>query len=222
MNNKTIIITGVSDGLGLATAKKLLEKEYEVIGLSRSKPNDDRIDYIPLDLTNEKSIVEAAKQINRIGKRFCFINCAGVMADEDKIEMGEIERVFQTNTTGPILLEQLIFETVKKTGSDIINIISTSATRGDVDQPIYSSSKWGLLGYTKSLTARLKSTPARAISFIPGGFISDMPKKIGRTIADPENWTPVEIIADELIKVVETSSRIEISEIIINRKSDEN
>lgn len=218
MNNKQIIITGVSDGLGATTAQKLLEKGYKVIGLSRSKPNDDRIEYISLDLTDEKSIMEAAEKLNKINEQFCFINCAGVMADEAKNEAAEIERVFKTNTTGPILLEQLLFEKVVTTESDIINVISTSATRGDVNQPIYSSSKWGLSGYTKSLTARLKSTPARAISFIPGGFISDMPKKIGRTIADPENWTPVEIIADELIKVVETPKQIEISEVIINRK----
>lgn len=218
MKHQTIFITGASDGLGFATSQILLEKGYKIIGLSRSKPDDDRIEYIELDLADEASIKSVANVINQTKDEFVFLNCAGVMADESKVDAVEIERVFRVNTTGPILLEQLIFDTVKSTASDIINIISTSATRGDINQPIYSSSKWGLLGFTKGLTARLKSTKARAVSVIPGGFVSKMPEKIGQTIADPENWMPVEIVAGELVKIIETPKQAEMSEVVINRK----
>lgn len=43
-------------------------------------------------------------------------------------------------------------------------------------------------------------------------------KITGEQLSDPENWMPVEIIANELVKVVETPKQAEISEIIINRK----
>ena len=74
-------------------------------------------------------------------------------------------------------------------------------------------------GYTKSLQELFKGKKSRAISFCPGGMRNKMLEKItGEQLSDPENWMPVEIIADELVKVVETPKQAEISEIIINRK----
>ena len=140
------------------------------------------------------------------------------MAREDELTMAELDRVFRTNVTGVILLEQLLFDQIKSVDGEIINVISTSALRGDVAQPIYSSSKWALRGFTQSLQARLKGSKARAISFVPGGFISKMAEKIGRTIPDPENWMPVEDVSQALYDVIKAPKTYEVSEIVLNRK----
>ncbi|MDR3125511.1 MAG: SDR family oxidoreductase [Candidatus Nomurabacteria bacterium] len=217
--NKTILITGASDGLGFATAGKLLAKGYRVIGLSRSKPRDDRIDYIELDLTDENSIKNAVQQILTLPDEIdILVNCAGVMAREDDLSREELDRVFWSNALGVILLESLLLPKIKEIGADVINVISTTALRGDTRQPIYGASKWALRGFTKSLQEQFKGANARAVNFVSGGFVSRMPEKIGKTIDDPENWLPVDIVADELVKVIETPKRAEISEIIVNRK----
>jgi NAD(P)-dependent dehydrogenase (short-subunit alcohol dehydrogenase family) len=100
----------------------------------------------------------------------------------------------------------------------IINIISTSALRGDVAQPIYSTSKWALRGFTLGLQARFKGTKARAVSFVPGGFRTRMSDKIGKPIPDPENWMPVEDVAHELVSVLKAPRTLEMSEVVVNRK----
>jgi NAD(P)-dependent dehydrogenase (short-subunit alcohol dehydrogenase family) len=217
---KTILITGASDGLGFAAARKLLERGgARVISLSRSQPSDDRIGHIPLDLTDENSIKNAVEQILALSDKIdVLINCAGVMAREDDLSYPEIRRVFETNVMGVILLESLLVPKIKADGIDVINVISTTATRGDTRLPIYSASKWALRGFTKSLQEQFKGTAARAVNFIPGGFMSKMSEKIDQPVDDPENWPPVEIMADELVKVIETPKQVEISEIIINRK----
>lgn len=174
--------------------------------------------HIPLDLTDEQSIESAVNAINQIEGQIVLINCAGVMAREDELTMAELDRVFRTNVTGVILLEQLLFDQIKSVDGEIINVISTSALRGDVAQPIYSSSKWALRGFTQSLQARLKGSKARAISFVPGGFISKMAEKIGRTIPDPENWMPVEDVSQALYDVIKAPKTYEVSEIVLNRK----
>jgi short-subunit dehydrogenase len=140
------------------------------------------------------------------------------MAREDDLSYPEIRRVFETNVMGVILLESLLVPKIKEAGIDVINVISTTATRSDTRLPIYSASKWALRGFTKSLSEQFKGTAARAVNFIPGGFMSKMSEKIGQPVNDPENWPPVEIMADALVQVVETPKQVEISEIIINRK----
>jgi NAD(P)-dependent dehydrogenase (short-subunit alcohol dehydrogenase family) len=191
----------------------------KVISLSRSQPSDDRIGYIPLDLTDENSIKNAVEQILALPDKIdVLINCAGVMARENDLSYPDIRRVFETNAMGVILLESLLVPKIKADDIDVINVISTTATRGDTRLPIYSASKWALRGFTKSLSEQFKGTAARAVNFIPGGFMSKMSEKIGQPVSDPENWPPVEIMADELVKVIETPKQVEISEIIINRK----
>ncbi|MCL2037526.1 SDR family oxidoreductase [Candidatus Saccharibacteria bacterium] len=210
-------ITGASDRLGCELAKLLLEDGEKVVGLSRTKP-DYEVDFLKLDLTNEDSIREAANEIAKTDGEISLVNCAGVMARETENNFAEISRVFLTNTMGPILLENLLFDKIRVEGGEFVNIISTSATRGDIRQPIYSSSKWGLRGFTLGLSERLKGSRARAISFVPGGFLSRMAEKIDKQIADPENWAPVADVAKMLYEVLKTPRTVEISEIVVNRK----
>jgi short-subunit dehydrogenase len=217
----TYFITGASDGLGKSLAEILLkENDSKVVGLSRSKPEITNLtDYIELDLTDETSIKKAADKIAQTDGEINLINCAGVMAREEELDFAEIERVFKTNTTGVMLLESLLLNPIKARGGGmIINVISTSALRGDVAQPIYSTSKWAIRGFTKGLQARLKGTGVRVVSFVPGGFLTKMSEKIGKPISNPRDWMPVEDVAYELASVVKAPKTFGMSEVVINRK----
>ena len=219
-----IIITGASGGLGLAIAKLLTSKGQEVVSLSRSKPHEEKINWIKTDLTDYQSIALAAHSILNSNDHIeALVNCAGVTSYEDLngLTPSELERMFKTNVTGAMYLTSQLLDRLKQDGTDIVNIGATIALKsGYAQQSVYSTTKWALRGFTQNLSDDLKQTKCRVISVILGGFNSKMHEKVtGKPIADPENWMSVEDIAKCISQILELPKNMEISEIIINRKA---
>lgn len=219
-----IIITGASDGLGLAVAKKLIEQNKRVVCLSRTKPTDDTIEWLETDLTdydsNEKT---ASKILNESDKIEALINSATVVSYEKMSELtpSEIDKMFNTNVTGPIYLESKLLEKIKADQGDIINIGATIALRGGgPEQSMYSTVKWAMRGFTVNLQDELKGTKARAVNLLLGGFQSRLHEKVtGKPIENPDDWMPVEDVAEAVVDVLNTPKTMELSEVVINRKT---
>ena len=219
-----IIITGASDGLGLAVAKLLNSKGKKVTSLSRTKPSIDAIDWIKTDLEDEQSIHATVTTLLETEEPFeALINCAAVTSyeDLDALTPRELERMFKTNVTAPMYLTSLLLDRLKRDESDIINVGATIALKsGYVQQSVYSTTKWALRGFTQNLAEELKPTKCRVVSFLLGGFNSKMHEKVtGNPILDPDNWMSVNDIAKCMVQILELPKSMEISEIIVNRKS---
>lgn len=218
------IVTGASDGLGLAIAERLSSKGNKVVSLSRTRPSPKGIAWVKVDLLDEDSIIKAAGLLLKDKEPIeGLINCAAVASyeDMDKLTPGELERMFKTNVTAPMLLTSQLLDRLKRDGADIVNVGATIALKvGYAQQSVYSTTKWALRGFTQNLAEDLKPTSCRVISFIVGGFNSKMHEKVtGKPIADPENWMRVEDIALCLSQVLELPKSMEVSEIIVNRKA---
>lgn len=218
------IITGASDGLGLAIAKLLSSKGKKVASLSRTRPQLDGIAWVQVDLLNEDSVAKAAALLLKDDEPIeALINCAAVTSyeDIDKLTPSEIERMFKTNVTAPMLLTSKLLERLKHDGADIVNVGATIALKaGYAQQSVYSTTKWALRGFTQNLAEELKPTKCRVVSLLLGGFNSKMHEKVtGQSITDPENWMRVDDIALCLIQILELPKNMEISEIVVNRKT---
>jgi len=159
------IITGVSKGIGLALAKKLLEHNYYVIGTSTTGNNDVILDanfeLHELNLGHTESIkafksIIASKNI----KVDLLINNAGIGPDLGFMlpEEKSYDQTFEINTKGTVFFTEAILEHLNK-GSKIINISSkmgsiSNCTR--VNSIAYCMSKTALNMYTKLLANRLQ------------------------------------------------------------------
>lgn len=218
------IITGASDGLGLAIAELLASKGKKVVSLSRTKPPTNNIDWIKVDLIDGKSVEHAADQLLQQEDTLeALINCAAVTSyeDIDSLTAGELDRMFKTNVTSAMLLTSKLLNRLKQDGADIVNVGATIALKsGYAQQSVYSTTKWALRGFTQNLSDELKPTTCRVTSLLLGGFNSKMHQKVtGKAIADPDNWMRVEDIASYLVQILELPKNMEISEVIINRKA---
>jgi NAD(P)-dependent dehydrogenase (short-subunit alcohol dehydrogenase family) len=173
---KTILITGANSGIGNALAKKLLENGYFVIGTSRNGAIDivsENILVIPLDVTNEKSIIQANIIIREKIKGIdVLINNAGIAPDLDTIipEVNLLKATFDTNVTGLVMFTESIIDLVKENGK-VFNISSIMGTLNRIsksDSPAYRMSKSAVNMYTKILSDRLLNKKIIVNSIHPG------------------------------------------------------
>jgi len=220
---KTIIITGASDGLGKALAELCIANKMHVVNISRRPLIIKGATNIPCDLANEQDIIKAAKEIQDKYSNFsALVNCAGIITFEEanKNTYPEIEKVIKVNTLAPIFLTSQLFDLIKQNEADVLNVGSTSGTKGSKLGTIYGTSKWALRGASENLRLELGHTSCRVIQFNPGGMETNLFKKChGKDFDNPKEWMSPQEIAKIMFFILNLPKQIEISEIIINRKS---
>lgn len=187
MNGKTVVITGVSRGIGLAIAGALLRDGYRVVGLGRGESeaftalggdHPGRVEYVQGDMTDLGGLTEAARHIGKaFGSIYGLVNNAGlgqggVLAT---MHQADIERVIATNLLGPITLTKYLMRSMlaRKEGR-IINISSISAQTGFHAMSVYSASKAGLEGFTRSLAREVGKYKITVNCVAPGFVETDM------------------------------------------------
>ena len=182
--NKVILITGVSRGIGKALAQKFLAEGYFVIGTSRAGESDishQNLILLPLDLADAQSIKSCASKILELEKPIDILvnNAAQVWSEKDngkmEIHVDILRKTLETNLVGPIDFTLQILPVVVQ-GGHIINISSRQGSMSYVKEmknPSYQISKAGVNMFTRVLAAQLKDKIT--VSCVhPGAVLTDM------------------------------------------------
>lgn len=179
-NNKVILITGGSSGIGKSIGEFLHNKGFTVFGTSR-KPElilESVFPLIALDVRNTVSIEEAiAKVISIAGRIDVVVNNAGVgiTGPLEEIPVLEMKNHFNTNFFGPIEVMQLVLPQMRKQQSGlIINITSLAGYMGLPYRSLYSASKGALELITESVRMEVKNFGIDITSVAPGDFATNI------------------------------------------------
>jgi len=189
---KIILISGGTDGLGLATAKKL-SKDHTVIVLSPTKSKCEAAvkyegvdDFVVADITKNKEVEKAVKDvIKRYGRIDVLINSAGIWVEGnlENNEADRIQRVLEVNTLGTILLTQKVLPHMKELASGrIINIISQAGVIPKGGRSVYRASKYAVKGFTDSLLLEVAPFNVSVCGFYPDKMNTNFFKKGGTDI----------------------------------------
>lgn len=161
---KTVIITGASQGIGLALTQKMLNEGYTIIGTSRhgviNTIKHDNLHAMALDVTDIKSIQafsEAVKaEFNTVNM---LVDNAGVGPDLGAThpEIHTFETTFKVNVNGTVFLTEAIIPMLQKEGKIVIlsSRMGSIAVTETSDSVAYRMSKSALNMYTKLLSNRL-------------------------------------------------------------------
>lgn len=180
---KTILITGISRGIGKAVAQKFLKEGYSVIGTSTTGQIDwkkENLKVFQLNLSQEKSIEACIKKIKTLNKKIdVLINNAGIIVEEEinesRINIKYLKKTLEVNLIGTIEFTEGIIPLMNSKGN-IINVSSIAgALQGEykLNYPSYKISKASLNMVTKILADRLNEK-ITVSSINPGWVKTDM------------------------------------------------
>ncbi len=218
---KKIIITGASDGLGREFAKLCIAEGIDIVSLSRKQPDYPCV-HIATDLLDQHSIKAAVKAVREQHADFdALVNCAGVSSirETETIDYDELERLMKVNLMAPMFLIAQLLPLIKDNEADILNVGSTAGTKGNVKECAYGASKWGLRGVSQSLQSALANTKCRMMQFNPGGMQTGFFDKFSENLVNTGAFMHPADVASVMLYALKLPKQLEISEIIINRKS---
>jgi short-subunit dehydrogenase len=222
MKSEKVLVTGASKGIGKSIAISLQNLGYQVIGTSRNPDNiADKIsgiEYIALDLLDEKSITDCIQKIKCVD---ILINNAGqsqIGAAED-IPLEKVNNLFQINLFGIIQLTQGFLPGMIKNGNGFIINIGSLAGRFAVPfQSSYVSSKFALSGFTWSLRNEVMkygvkvallepndiNTTIQPEIFLPdhSRYKNQLSKMIAARAKSMAKANPPEIVAKKVVKIL--------------------
>ena len=174
IDDKVALITGVSSGIGRATAELFAERGLRVFGTVRDPGRVDPIagvEFVPVDVTSDKSVKGAVESVfEKASKIDILINNAGysLAGGLEETSIAEARELFETNFFGALRLTQAVLPLMRRDGYG--RIVNISSMAGIVPIPyrgIYAASKHALEGYTEILDYEVRQFGIRAVLVEP-------------------------------------------------------
>jgi len=199
VNDKVVIITGASAGIGLATARLLAGKGAKVVLVSRSKEKLEDISKdlegslaVPADMTKGVEIEEMIKKVkDHFGRIDILINNAGQGYDApvEKINIDTLHHVFDLDVVGPVIAMQHVIPIMREQGGGtIMNISSGTALMCLPNMGAYSSLKRALVNISLTAREELKDDNIIVGVVYPYITLTDFEKNTIRDCVEEDEW----------------------------------
>lgn len=190
-SGKTVVITGATRGIGKSIADLFKDagaeliltgtKISEVEKLNQQVSGNEKIKYLCLDFLKEETVSEFLEYLKGVGKIDVLINNAGInrinyVYDALQEDWNDMIKV---NLTGPFILTKQISAIMKKNNyGRIINIASIFGSITREKRSVYTTTKAGIIGFTKTTAVDLAPYNILVNAVSPGFILTDLTKNI--------------------------------------------
>jgi short-subunit dehydrogenase len=237
MNDKTVVITGASSGIGKACALYLDQWGFNIYAGVRKQSDGDELQKnasknlktIILDVTDLVSIRNAADSIGKEtgGNIFGLINNAGIGRGGalEVTPMEEIRNLFEVNVIGLLAVTRAFIPILRSSQGRIVNIGSTSSFLAVPGASVYSGSKFAVRAITDSLRVELKSFGMSVILVAPGAVESAIWEKgkkykegLRKTVKPElaELYAPLKKFGDRMNTKIKKIPAVEVAKVVAN------
>ncbi|RFB79052.1 SDR family oxidoreductase [Methylovirgula sp. 4M-Z18] len=207
LDNRVVLVTGATRGIGAATVRELLKFKVKKIYAGARNPdglpqfNDPRVVPLQLDITDPQSVTKARAVAADVD---VLINNAGTAVLSHFLDSSEevLGADINTNYVGTLRVTRAFAPAiVAKGGGLIANVISVVGLTSAPSLSGYSASKAALHSQTQALRTQLKASNVQVLGIYPGPVETELARDIQAEKASPESVAQ-EIVAG--IKAGET------------------
>jgi NADP-dependent 3-hydroxy acid dehydrogenase YdfG len=180
LRDKTVAITGVSRGIGLALVKQFLEKGCKVagLGLRDPKPVNGDFTFYKTDVRSAKNVKDSISAFmsttnNRLD---ILVNNAGLgyFGRVEEYTDEQIAKMFETNVYGTLYTCREVVPWMKSQGyGHIVNIASTAALEGYPEVSVYCATKHAVRAISESMYKELRDFGVKVTCVYPGSVKTD-------------------------------------------------
>jgi 3-oxoacyl-[acyl-carrier protein] reductase len=227
---QTAVVTGGTEGIGLALVERLLAHGARVAFCARTEarvteqcarlaaPGHTLVG-APCDVRKPEEVERFARRVlHDLGTPTILVNNAGVARFVPLVEMSveDWDLVMDTNLRGMFLVSRAFLPAMLTAGRGTIVNVSSLAGRNPVpDAAAYAASKHGVLGFSKSLMMELRKLGVRVIAVCPGSVDTPFFAKSGSRNPDRARILAAEDVAQAILDAVALPERALISELDI-------
>ena len=190
MSSRRFLITGGSQGIGAALVAHARQQGHQVVFTGRNQAQIDTVARdtgavgVAADVSNDPDNDRVVNHcVTQMGGIDVLINNAGVgySAEIGSIDMTRMRSLFGTNVFGMVDLTNRVVPVMKRQASgDIVNIASTSGTKGAKGATVYAGSKWAVRGISQCWQAELRPHGIRVMCILPSEVQTNWMGRTGR------------------------------------------
>src|SRR3954451_5185730 len=212
LEGKVALVTGASGGIGASVARKLHEAGASVGLLSRR--GDDlglgqRALGVKCDVRDSAQVESATKEVvDHFAKGLQIVVAnAGVGSYGPFLELDpqQVEDMIDVNLKGTLYTARATLPHLIDSGEgDFVSLVSVAGVRAFPGESVYNASKFGQVGFTRSLDHELREKNVRATCIAPGGVHTNFAIGSGRTEGDamPDEMLSPDQVADVVLFAV--------------------
>jgi NAD(P)-dependent dehydrogenase (short-subunit alcohol dehydrogenase family) len=206
MNDKRVLITAGAGGIGraiadafLAAGAKVFVCDIDEAALGQVREQLPGVTTSVCDVADRASAASMmAEAVAALGGLDVLVNNAGIAgpaASVAELDPDAWDTVLRVNLTGTFIVTQLAIPHLKKSAAGSIVVMSSLAGRfGYPNRSAYATTKWGLIGFTKTLSRELGEFGVRVNAILPGAVEGPRLQQVfqgrasvsGRSVAEEE------------------------------------
>jgi NAD(P)-dependent dehydrogenase (short-subunit alcohol dehydrogenase family) len=210
LHGHRVLVTAGANGIGLATARAFAAEGARVLvcdvdrdAIAALGTTDATLAALEADVSDPAAVARLFREVDtRLGGLDTLVNNAGIAGPTaacENVALADWQRTLDVNLTGMFLCAQKAIPLLKESrNASMINLSSAAGRFGFPLRSPYAATKWGVIGFTKSLSMELGGSGVRVNAICPGAVAGD---RIDRVIAGKAKvrGVAIEVVRDEFL-----------------------